>query len=231
MQTYKSLVLHQHNTTTLSARKRDFSSIRDVMEDSDEEGEEDDDSKDDDSKVAPNVDWEHYFDNNIAHASFMKHHTKDEGKKYLTALQLANGVDASTVTNLDADISMLTSSLLLRISQGERTILAQLMTKLVKKLHRDMTTSLSGVAKVPVPSSKNELRRFMDGKVAVLNNVPTPLVSETVNGCYVLPSDFLRLYFCFGVLAPHMIKCEDDIEYNGNEISTIWQTKKARESL
>ena len=73
------------------------------MEDSDEE---DDDSKEehDDSKVTPNVDWEEYFDNNKAHAKFMKHHTKDEGKKHLTALQLANGVDASTVTNLDLSL-------------------------------------------------------------------------------------------------------------------------------
>ena len=146
-------------------------------------------------------------------------------------MQLSNGVDASTVTNLDVDISMLTSSLLLRISKGESTILARLMMRLVEKLHRDMTTSLSGVAKVPIPSSKNELRRFMDGKVAVLNNVPIPLVRETINGCYVLPSDFLRLYFCFGVLEPHMIKCVDDIEYSTNEISTIWQSKKARECL
>jgi hypothetical protein len=84
---------------------------------------------------------------------------------------------------------------------------------------------------IPLHSSENDFRRYLEGSSAILNKAPMPPIRVTASGdAYVLPSDVIRLYFGFGI-KPHMIRTEDDIVRNGSFVSTAWQSKKAKEAL
>ena len=59
----------------------------------------------------------------------------------------------------------------------------------------------------------------MEGRYSIFNNVPSTLINVLENGdSYVLPSDFLRLYFALGILKPHLITCEGDIPGTGDGV-------------
>lgn len=177
-------------------------------------------------------DWGTFFAGNNIVSDFMKHHSVGNGKKYLTALQVADRQDPASVSDIDSETNLLLASLLMRISRSERELLSKVMAKVVDKVHHDMKNENDGMVKTSIPTTDNEFRRYIEGKVAILNNVPIPKVNMLENGdCYVLPSDFLQLYFALGVMTPHMIKSEKDIPDNGDNVQSIWETKKARECL
>ena len=180
------------------------------------------------------MDWNEYFNGNQLHSIYMKNHMLGLGKKCLTSLQLAGGAGPHSMSDLDANLNMLMASLLCRISKGERNLLAKIMTLIVQKTHTNTMESMMSSVKTPIPSCKNDLRRCTEGKVAILNNVPIPLIKQLPNGdSCVLPSDFLRLHFPLGKLEPHMIKTENDTPDIGidGSVEEIWQTNKAKETL
>ena len=138
----------------------------------------------------------------------------------------------STITELDADINILIALLVLRVSKGERILISKIMSKVIEKIIRDQSTITKDYTLIPIPSSENEFRRYFDGKRGILNNVPIPKINVLPNGdVFVLPSDFLRLYFSMGLVMPSMVRTLDDIKKNVPGISDAWQTKKAQECL
>ena len=138
----------------------------------------------------------------------------------------------STITELDADINILIASLVLRVSKGERILISKIMSKVIEKIIHDQSTITKDYTLIPIPSSENEFRRYFDGKRGILNNVPIPKINVLPNGdVFVLPSDFLRLYFSMGLVMPSMVRTLDDIKKNVTGISDAWQTKKAQECL
>ena len=176
-------------------------------------------------------------------ASFFQHGTKNCGKSYIASCQLTKTDNPSVVSELDTELHLLLASLLLRITKGERYLLSQIMSRVVQKIVKDVTEN-SGLnegdetarktvkhLQIPLPSSENEFRQYLDGTTAIINKIPTPTIRVTADGdAYVLVSDVIRLYFGLGI-KPHMIKTEADITRNGGTITTAWQSKKATEAL
>ena len=135
----------------------------------------------------------------------------------------------STITELDADINILIASLVLRVSKGERILISKIMSKVIEKIICDQSTIKKDYTAIPIPSSENEFRRYFDGKRGILNNVPIPKINVLENGdAYVLPSDFIRLYFSMGLVMPSMVRTLDDIKNNDAGIYVVWQTKKQK---
>ena len=166
--------------------------------------------------------------------TFINHEQLKEGKKYLTSMQMTENKteSLSTITELDADINILIASLVLRVSKGERILISKIMSKVIEKIIRDQSTIKKDYTAIPIPSSENEFRRYFDGKRGILNNVPIPKINVLENGdAYVLPSDFIRLYFSMGLVMPSMVRTLDDIKNNDAGINDVWQTKKAKECL
>ena len=109
---------------------------------------------------------------------------------------------------------------------------------MVRKIIRDNSVNSEVVAevqkmtKIPVSTTDNELRRFMEGKFSMFNNIPIPRVNVTDSGdCYLLPSDVFWLFFALGVLDPHLIRTEADIPNGDKGVYCAWQTKKAKSLL
>ena len=180
------------------------------------------------------VDLTEYLDNPVQ-LTYLKHDQLKEGKKYLAALQMTQDQNESPtmISELDADLNILIASLVLRVTKGERLLISKIFSRVVEKIIRDQQKiQKQYYTPIPVPSSENEFRRYFDGRCAILNNVPIPKVNVLANGdAFVLPSDFLRLYFSMGLVMPSMVKTIDDINYSANGISEVWQSKKAKECL
>ena len=106
------------------------------------------------------------------------------------------------------------------------------MSKVTEKIICDQSTITKDYTLIHITSSKNEFRQYFDGKHEILNNVPIPKINVLANGdVFVLPSDFIQLYFYMGLVMPSMVQTLDDIKKNVSSISDVWQTKKAQESL
>jgi hypothetical protein len=182
-----------------------------------------------------------YFTNKNAN-HFFKNHLYGMGKESLTTSQLTGSSNPSNVSLLDSELHLLIASLLLRISKGERYILSEIMSRVVKKIVLDSKEKESPQNddiinvhhRIPIPSSFNDFRRYIDGSSAILNHVPIPDIYTTADGdSYVLPSQVLKLYFAMG-LKPHMIKTLEDIEKeceNKTHISEAWHTRRAKSLL
>ena len=154
------------------------------------------------------------------------------GMKYLTALQLTERKDPTQISELDAEFNTTIASFLVRITRGERQLLAKLLSLAVRKVVQDIKETNDGTTKVSVPTTENELRRYVEGRYSMLNNIPIPLTNVLPNGdTYILPSDFLRLYFALGCLQPHMILTEKDIPQSDGTVFCSWQSQRAREIL
>ena len=170
--------------------------------------------------------------NNPVQSMYLKHEQSREGKKYLTSLQMTKNGSPTSISELDANINILIASLVLRVSKGERDLIAKIMAGVVKKINCDQKNIIGNYIPIPVLSTENEFRRYFDGKFAILNNVPIPRINTLTNGdAYVLPSDFLRLYFSMGLVMPSMVKRVDDIKYSDGGVSEVWQSKKAKDCL
>ena len=163
--------------------------------------------------------------------TFINHEQLKEGKKYLTSMQMTENKteSLSTITELDTDINILIASLVLRVSKGERILISKIMSKVIEKIIRDQSTIKKDYTAIPIPSSENEFRRYFDGKRGILNNVPIPKINVLEYGdAYVLPSDFIRLYFSMGLVMPSMVRTLDNIKNNDASINDVWQTKKSK---
>ena len=170
--------------------------------------------------------------NNPVQSMYLKHEQSREGKKYLTSLQMTKNGSPTSNSKLDANINILITSLVLRVSKGERDLIAKIMIGVVKKNYRDQKNIIGNYIPIPVPSTENEFRRYFDGKFAILNNVPIPRINTLPNGdAYVLPSNFLQLYFSIGLVMPSMVKTVDDIKYSDGGVSEAWQSRKAKDCL
>ena len=162
----------------------------------------------------------------------IKHEQSQEGKKYLTSLQMTKNGSPTSITELDARINILFASLVLRVSKGDIDLIAKLMAGVVRKIIHDQNNKIGDYLPIPVPSSVNEFRQYSDGKFAILNNVPIPRINTLPNGdAYVLPSDFLQLYFSMGLVIPSMVKTVDNIKYSDGGISEALQSRKAKDCL
>ena len=74
-----------------------------------------------------------------------------------------------------------------------------------------------------IPSSEGDLRQYLEGKCSIATNSPCPTIYTTDDGSsYVLPSEVLKLYYCFK-LTPHIIYCKDDIE-STQGVANYWGT-------
>ena len=154
-----------------------------------------------------------------------------QGKHYLTSLQFCGVGSADGITSEDGHFSMMVATLVLRMRSGERRLFADILALAVKKVLIGQSNHDPTIRKIPVPTSQNEIRSFIDGSGAILNNVPIPPVHTTESGdAYVLPSDFIRLYFSLGVLQPYMVRSLDEVD-SGDGVSEVWQSKKAKEAL
>ena len=129
--------------------------------------------------------------------NYMPHHLEGNGSKYLTALQFTDTKNPLGISPLDAELSTTLAMFIQRISRGEREILSRVMNLTVKKVIRDNSSDPQHVAErqkytmIAVPTTSNEFRRFVEGKWAILGNVPIPKITQLSNGdCYILPSDF-----------------------------------------
>ena len=120
--------------------------------------------------------------NNPVQSMFIKHEQSQEGKKYLTSLQMTKNGSPTSITELDARINILFASLVLRVSKGDIDLIAELMAGVVEKIIRDQINKIGDYLPIPVPSSVNEFRRYSDGKFAILNNVPIPRINTLPNG-------------------------------------------------
>ena len=112
--------------------------------------------------------------NNPVQSMYLKHEQSREGKKYLTSLQMTKNGSPTSISELDANINILIASLVLRVSKGERDLIAKIMAGVVKKINRDQKNIIGNYIPIPVPSTENEFRQYFDGKFAILNNVPIP---------------------------------------------------------
>jgi hypothetical protein len=169
------------------------------------------------------------------------------GKESLTTSQLTGASNPSNVSLLDSELHLLIASLVVRISKGERFFLSEIMSRVVKKIvfdakviHSKENDSqrndeiINSHHRIPIPSTFNDFRRYIDGSSAILNHVPIPNIYTTQDGdSYVLPSDILKLYFSMG-MKPHMIKTLEDINKeceNKTHITEVWHTTKAKSLL
>ena len=146
-----------------------------------------------DDQTNDNTDWVSFFDGNTKHASYLYHRLKNQGKQYIVGMQMSEA-DPTRVTDLDADVHMACAALLLRLSTGDRELLSNFMTLSVKKVLRDVKEINTGYARAPVPTSMNDFRRYLEGKGAILNNIPIPTVYSlegSIGDAYCLPSDFI----------------------------------------
>ena len=127
-------------------------------------------------------------------ASFFQHGTKNCGKSYIASCQLTKTDNPSVVSELDTELHLLLASLLLRITKGERYLLSQIMSRVVQKIVKDVTEN-SGLnegdetarktvkhLQIPLPSSENEFRQYLDGTTAIINKIPTPTIRVTADG-------------------------------------------------
>ena len=69
-----------------------------------------------------------------------------------------------------------------------------------------------------------------------MKNIPIPNIKILKSGdSYVLPSDFLKLYFSFGLLKPKIVNKkeleEEGEENNSSEVRNVWQTRRAKDCL
>ena len=186
-----------------------------------------------DNDVCSFSDFQKLFsDGNVS--SYFTHETQGFGKSYIASCQLTKTSDPSFVSELDTELHLLLASLLLRITKGDRVLLSKVMSCVVKKKLQDRDESTKHALKhlqIPLPSSENDFRKYLEGSSAILSKVPLPTVRVTASGdACVLPSDAIHLYFGLG-LKPHMIRTEFDIVRDDAGISTVWQTKKALEAL
>lgn len=109
----------------------------------------------------------------------------------------------------------------MRISKGTHSILSMLLSRIVEEVIHDHTTTDSET-NLPIPTSENELRQYLNSKHAILKNIPIPDIHVLPNGdSYVLPSDFLWLYFSLCVVLPHMVRSDAEIEYDSDGISNV----------
>ena len=122
------------------------------------------------------------FGNSDAH-HFFKNHLCGMGKESLTTNQLTGTSNRSDVSLLDSELHLLIANLVLRISEGERHILSEMMSRVVQKMILDSKENESQHnddiidehhQQIPVPSSFNDFRCYTDGSSAILNHVPIP---------------------------------------------------------
>jgi hypothetical protein len=152
----------------------------------------------------------------------------------LTALScMGNASYSVNITNNDARLSFHLAKLLFYTSHDNRVRLAHIFDSLLKKIERDYNVCLSNAPqnnsmpiKFILPININDVRnKYIEGSNAYLSNLSIP---PTIT---VGKFEYCRIHHCLNYLLQNEIPLQPIIPYSGDNITYLYQSKKAQEIL
>ena len=173
-----------------------------------------------------------YFAGFVGWADFFIHHRKGNALQFLVAKQFLEKADPSCISPSDAELHVLIASLCSNLTKSEKAQFAEILRRISEKNKGDCN-SVDFSFHCKIPETRLEVMHYVEGKNAILKNIPTPPIYNATNGdAYVRLPDVLRLYLSFG-LQHSTVRYVNETGPVGREgVSLdIWKSPHAKKQL
>ena len=170
------------------------------------------------------------FADNQHWVEFFLHHRKGSSLRFLVSQQFSDCLGEADISDEDAELHMLIATHAHHLTKGEKFQFAEILRRIFQMEKKER---VSGELRLPIPTTSLELNRYLDGKRAIVSNIPVPEVHMAENGdAYVRLRDVIQLYYSFRLHATTVRQINETGPVGREKVSNnIWQTNQAQKRL
>ena len=170
------------------------------------------------------------FTDNEDWVEFFLHVKGGSALRFLVAQQFSDCLDHNDVANDEAELHMLIAAHAHNLTKGEKVRFVEILQRIFALGKKER---VAGALQLPIPTTPLQLNRYLDGRNAIMRNIPIPEIHTAENGdAYVRLQDVIKLYYSFGLHATTVKLISETGQVGRDKISNnIWQTNQARKRL